>query len=98
MLDPIDRRHGTLNGYEYHRCRCDACRAANNRRNAVRRAKGSVPLKIHLARVHAKAQHIEHGTSWAYEGKGCRCDLCREARRERGVEQRYRRRLRDGRA
>ncbi len=26
--DPVDPRHGTVNGYSNLRCRCDRCRAA----------------------------------------------------------------------
>jgi hypothetical protein len=26
-----------------------------------------------------KAKPIQHGTAWAYQGRGCRCDACRAA-------------------
>ena len=32
-------RHGTRQGYERHKCKCDLCREANNARHRVQRAK-----------------------------------------------------------
>ncbi len=32
-------RHGTRQGYEFHKCRCDLCREANNKRMRDRRLK-----------------------------------------------------------
>ena len=32
-------RHGTRQGYEFHKCRCDLCREANNARHRKQRAK-----------------------------------------------------------
>lgn len=32
-----DPRHGTLNGYQYHGCRCDRCRSANTDAQSRRR-------------------------------------------------------------
>jgi len=38
---PIIRtwKHGTRQGYEFHKCRCDECREANNKRHRDKRAK-----------------------------------------------------------
>jgi len=32
-------KHGTLNGYNYHKCRCDECRKANTQDKIARKAK-----------------------------------------------------------
>jgi|AntRauTorcE11897_2_1112592.scaffolds.fasta_scaffold06430_2 5-methylcytosine-specific restriction endonuclease McrA len=29
-----------------------------------------------------KTKPIKHGTVWAYNGRGCRCEKCRQAKRE----------------
>lgn len=63
--------HGTRQGYDEHRCRCDPCKEAKRiyRRNvdsAFRRG----PLRTDDPR---------HGTPGGYQYWRCRCDLCREA-------------------
>lgn len=35
----VEWRHGTRQGYGYHKCRCDLCREANNKRMRDRRAR-----------------------------------------------------------
>ena len=37
--DQPEWKHGTRQGYEFHKCRCDLCREANNKRMRDRRAK-----------------------------------------------------------
>jgi hypothetical protein len=61
--------HGTLNGYNYHRCRCDECRTAHN---AYRRG-------ARIRRAHDPAAQIPHGTRGGYNNYGCFCDPCRES-------------------
>lgn len=39
-LYPVNRAdawHGTINGYQYHKCRCDRCRKAQREYNRSRR-------------------------------------------------------------
>ncbi|RPJ30429.1 MAG: hypothetical protein EHM17_16870 [Verrucomicrobiaceae bacterium] len=35
----VEWKHGTRQGYESHKCRCDLCREANNKRMRDRRAR-----------------------------------------------------------
>jgi hypothetical protein len=62
-------RHGTYNGYGYHRCRCEACTAYQVER--VRRGRQDRLMSGRLS----------HGTRGAYDD-GCRCDACLLARAE----------------
>lgn len=65
-----DVPHGTLGGYNNHRCRCDACRAAKaeSQRDYKRRAREK---KAELARSGT------HGTYTMYVIFGCRCLFCK---------------------
>lgn len=61
--------HGTLNGYNNRRCRCDACREAGRKAN-IR----------YIARKRAEGiPDDKHGTTVGYAMYACRCDACREA-------------------
>jgi len=64
-----DWQHGTAQGYQYHRCRCAACKQWRTDYNVVYRAR----------RIANKT--FKHGT----EGYscGCRCDVCDTSRRTR---------------
>ncbi len=65
MAKPI--QHGTSNGYEYNKCRCDECRAWRAaKKRAYREQKNS-----------AGPSSIQHGTYTAYTYNRCRCDECR---------------------
>lgn len=66
-------RHGTITGYRYDSCRCDACRKAHARHTAeVLRVKKEQPVDPGDPR---------HGTLNFYNYHGCRCEPCREAKR-----------------
>lgn len=66
-----DPRHGTTNGYVSLGCRCDACRAANNKKMAKSRQGWlATPLDPYDRR---------HGTDNGYVNYGCRCNRCRAA-------------------
>ena len=91
-------RHGTINEYSNHGCRCDLCRAANAayyREYAARKSvsdpcpdcggyKRTVSKRCQAC--HFRAVAPSHGMERMYRN-GCRCDLCRAAsakgRRER---------------
>jgi hypothetical protein len=81
LIDPDDPRHGTANGYGNHRCRCEACRAANRASH-----------REYIARKRASGVVLgRHGSSLAYD-TGCRCKACREAHNKRSREYKRRRR------
>lgn len=46
-LRPATLRHGTLNGYNYHKCRCAECRRANTQDKIARKAKAKTTPTIH---------------------------------------------------
>lgn len=81
LSDPDDPRHGTVNGYGNHGCRCEACRDAHR-------------VKHHEYIVRKRAEgHVlgQHGSTLAYD-TGCRCDVCREAHNKKSREYKRRRR------
>jgi hypothetical protein len=92
--------HGTANGYNNHRCRCDACRAAWAEYQASRRtpcpagcgrlvhSRGDTKRKCHTC-THSRP--IKHGTASGYENRGCRCDDCRTAASAARKERKQRR-------
>jgi hypothetical protein len=66
LTNPDDPRHGTVNAYTYHGCRCDRCKEANREATAAardRRQKAGVPPEA-------------HGTVNAYSNYRCRCAEC----------------------
>lgn len=67
-----ERAHGTYRRYWIDKCRCEACREYQRARVARSRAE-------RLARG-----ELTHGKRSAYDA-GCRCDQCRDARREARV-------------
>ena len=72
--------HGTLGGYTNHRCRCDACRAANARHFREAKARRSREIPAHV-----------HGTPNGYGNYKCRCAACTTAWAEVTLERRHRR-------
>ena len=70
--DPTDPRHGTLNGYTNHKCRCVPCldfgRNYFKEKARERREKG-LPAGSRL-----------HGTEGGYSNYKCRCEPCMKAR------------------
>jgi hypothetical protein len=67
-------RHGTTGAYDYHRCRCDRCRAA----------KAAYKVRWR-ARQQLAATDSRHGSIGAYTNYGCRCAPCRQAMTDAGV-------------
>lgn len=61
--------HGTYAAYFWRDCRCTACATYQSARNARNRAD-------RLA-----SGRLSHGARSAYDA-GCRCEPCKEARRE----------------
>lgn len=71
MVNDTPIPHGTRNGYNYHKCRCEPCRTAAGeyaRKRAADRDPGSIP----------------HGTPNGYKHYGCRCDKCKAAMKDYG--------------
>lgn len=60
--------HGTYVAYAKHKCRCVACTAYQNGRNARNRSERLTDGRLN------------HGTRSAYDA-GCRCSACTGARR-----------------
>jgi 5-methylcytosine-specific restriction endonuclease McrA len=61
----LDFDHGTAQGYNYHKCRCDRCRTWAREYHVAHRLKQAEQLTAN------------HGTSgYNY---GCRCDVCKAA-------------------
>lgn len=67
-LPPDSPKHGTKQGYDYYRCRCEDCteawRLEIRRRRAIRKV---------------KSWDAPHGTLSGYTNWGCRCQGCTEA-------------------
>lgn len=81
LTDPTDPRHGTVNGYGNHGCRCELCRDAHRRSHYE-----------YIARCKQEGRVIgRHGSTVAYD-TGCRCDACREAHNAKSREYKRRRR------
>jgi hypothetical protein len=71
--EPKTIPHGTWNGYNWHRCRCAECRAANHAKNEARRERRrSVQIP----------DDVKHGSYVTYVEYGCRCVPCCDANRE----------------
>jgi hypothetical protein len=61
-----DPRHGTENGYGYHKCKCVICRDAQAARVAERKSRHRV----------LPPGDPKHGTSYARSYYRCDCELC----------------------
>lgn len=75
-LDIDDPRHGTLNGYNTLKCRCDNCRAA--------KAAYQIDYKRPYKRL--AADDPRHGTYNGYSNLKCRCADCRAANAVRQID------------
>lgn len=53
-----DILHGTLNGYQYHRCRCVECKAARATYNREYRARLKAELEV------IRAERARAGKPW----------------------------------
>jgi hypothetical protein len=84
-----DPRHGTMNGYSNHGCRCNGCRIANTAYYRAHRQGGyrqdacptcGKPKRV-IARQCRGCENAEreapHGTESRYQR--CWCDECRQA-------------------
>lgn len=77
---PSDTDHGYLN-YTYG-CRCTICRKAKADYVRARRAAGRHTAQVYAAVTGQRhiADTATHGTRYAYEELGCRCQPCTTAR------------------
>lgn len=73
-MDPSDPRHGTANGYNNAKCRCEKCRQAWADYVSVQRQKRE-------GRSKKDGSSPKHGSSATYTNWRCRCDDCTEAHR-----------------
>lgn len=69
LSNPEDERHGTINGYVNHMCRCDLCTDANTEEQQKQRSK----------RALREPPPESHGTPSCYVNWKCRRPECREA-------------------
>ena len=69
--------------YSAHKCRCDRCRASRAKAQRAHRERksGSAPIERAEPRWTIPPTDPRHGTTSAY-GAGCRCEECREAKRQ----------------
>jgi hypothetical protein len=65
--------HGTINGYIYHKCKCDECKIAWNEYQTGRRRQ-----------VTTGKRSVKHG--YGGYASGCRCDVCRIAHAKYAAE------------
>lgn len=88
-LEANDARHGTINGYGNHGCRCDACRAASTAymkehkqggyaKDACACGKPKRLISTKCLACYERDRAAEHGTESCYSS-GCRCADCRRA-------------------
>lgn len=76
-----DPRHGTINGYNNLKCRCDLCRDANTKSHAA-----------YMKRIRRDGRVLgTHGSSLSYD-TGCRCHTCKEAHNKKSREFKQRQR------
>lgn len=83
---PDDPRHGTLNGYSNHRCRCEACKETW-RDYCLQKRKRRFDLGAKYP------QMIPHGTTGGYGNWRCRCEECTAAWNKDGRERVARKRM-----
>lgn len=72
-------RHGSPSGYNYWKCRCDACRAKNAEKSARFRANHVEVGAIDPVTGRFTVPGAPHGSAGGYSNYGCRCDDCAEA-------------------
>lgn len=72
--------HGTQNGYQWHKCRCEMCTMAHAINN----------MKYYKVK---ERKEPEHGTIHMYSYYKCRCDECRRASTDHNRD--YRKRIRE---
>jgi hypothetical protein len=65
----MDFEHGTLSGYNNHRCRCELCTRAKNNWSLWNR----MDLKATELTIY------QHGTPNSYYNYKCRCRFCKDA-------------------
>ena len=63
--------HGTAVRYDYHECRCQACRKGNADRNKAQRSVRTDAPK--------DPNDPRHGSKAFYSNHGCRCEPCKAA-------------------
>lgn len=72
--------HG-LNGYTYHRCRCDVCLAASRAYARQWSAARMAERVLRDGRMFSPTA-LRHGEVNTYNRYGCRCEPCTTAHRE----------------
>lgn len=75
------RTHGKASTYRSGGCRCAECRDAHRLAQASLREKYYALRTLVDGRWVAPGHPYQHGTSYWYRMRGCRCDACRAAER-----------------
>ena len=70
VLDSEDERHGSVNGYQNLKCRCQDCRHAWAEDMRAKRR------RRHDKMMAGEAQPAKHGTTGTYNNWMCRCPAC----------------------
>lgn len=81
--------HGTTNGYGYHKCRCERCKAANTkylgglkRARITKRREADAAAGAGPNPMRGTGLEPWHGTTNGYDYHDCRCDRCRAAQQQ----------------
>lgn len=80
--------HGTITGYNRHRCRQPACRAAARAATAEARQR-RLALRVErggrsYAERDTNGNPLPHGDASTYQNWGCRCEPCTAANTSKG--------------
>lgn len=76
-----DKKHGTVNEYATHKCRCVECRAANAEYARCTRAR----MKASILAGEVAVDDPRHGTR-TFINYGCPCEVCRAFNRQYQAE------------
>lgn len=86
-------KHGTVNGYNNHHCRCEPCTKAKRDYNNDYRKRKNAEAKAANRKTQAQEARLRrrkgpipghvHGSWNGYSNYGCKCDRCLEACRAR---------------
>lgn len=81
--------HGTTNGYDHHKCRCDDCSRARAIYDTKRYHEGD-NLRVTAKRLREQEKLLRgeywHGTYNGYVNRKCRCNNCKLAKKDHAAK------------